>query len=76
LKVFDENIKKFEAMTSLAQFLVLVITLICQWNFCDKLPFDLNGLFVSVQWGAFYLFIANFFATQIIGGAKELVVLL
>jgi len=28
------------------------------------------------QWGAFYLFIANFFATQIIGGAKELVVLL
>jgi len=25
---------------------------------------------------AFYLFIANFFATQIIGGAKELVVLL
>jgi hypothetical protein len=28
------------------------------------------------QWGAFYLFIADFFATQIIGGAKELVVLL
>jgi len=28
------------------------------------------------QWGAFYLFIANFFATQIMGGAKELVVLL
>jgi len=27
------------------------------------------------QWGA-YLFIADFFATQIIGGAKELVVLL
>jgi len=26
--------------------------------------------------GAFYLFIADFFATQIIGGAKELVVLL
>ncbi len=26
--------------------------------------------------GAFYLFIANFFVTQIIGGAKELVVLL
>ncbi len=24
----------------------------------------------------FYLFIANFFATQVIGGAKELVVLL
>jgi len=28
------------------------------------------------KWGAFYLFIANCFATQIIGGAKELVVLL
>jgi hypothetical protein len=28
------------------------------------------------QWGAFYLFIANFFASQNIGGAKELVVLL
>jgi len=28
------------------------------------------------QWRAFYLFIADFFATQIIGGAKELVVLL
>jgi len=28
------------------------------------------------QWEAFYLFIAEFFATQIIGGAKELVVLL
>jgi len=28
------------------------------------------------QWGAFYFFIANFFATQIIVGAKELVVLL
>jgi len=31
---------------------------------------------IVVQWGAFYLFIANFFATQIIGDAKELVVLL
>jgi len=29
-----------------------------------------------LQWGAFYLFIANCFATLIIGGAKELVVLL
>jgi hypothetical protein len=29
-----------------------------------------------LQWGAFYLFIANFFATQIIGGAKEFVVFL
>jgi len=29
-----------------------------------------------LQWGAFYLFIADFFAIQIIGGAKELVVLL
>jgi len=28
------------------------------------------------QWGAFYPLIANFFATQNIGGAKELVVLL
>jgi len=28
----------------------------------------------DLQWGAFYLFIANLFATQIIGGAKELVV--
>jgi hypothetical protein len=28
------------------------------------------------EWGAFYLFIANFFATQIIGGTKELEVLL
>jgi len=28
------------------------------------------------EWGAFNLFFANFFATQIIGGAKELVVLL
>jgi len=27
-------------------------------------------------WGTFYLFIANFFATLNIGGAKELVVLL
>jgi len=34
----------------------------------------MNG--VLLQWGAFYLCIANFFATQIIGGAKELVVLL
>jgi len=32
-----------------------------------------NNLF---QWGAFYLFIADFFATQIIGGVNELVVLL
>jgi hypothetical protein len=29
-----------------------------------------------MKWGAFYLFNADFFATQIIGGAKELVVLL
>jgi hypothetical protein len=28
------------------------------------------------QWGAFYLFIADFFATQIIGGTNEIVVLL
>jgi len=31
---------------------------------------------INPQWGAFYLFIAEFFAAQIIGGAKELVVLL
>jgi len=30
----------------------------------------------SGKWGIFYLLIANFFATQIIGGTKELVVLL
>ncbi len=29
-----------------------------------------------IQWGTLYLFIANFFATQIRGGAKEHVVLL
>jgi hypothetical protein len=28
------------------------------------------------EWGAFLIFIADFFGTQIIGGAKELVVLL
>jgi hypothetical protein len=33
-------------------------------------------VFTTFKWGAFYLFIADFFATQIIGGAKELVVLL
>jgi len=31
---------------------------------------------VHNKWGAFYLFIANFLATQNIGGTKELVVLL
>jgi len=30
----------------------------------------------SFQWGAYYLFTADIFAIQIIGGAKELVVLL
>jgi len=30
----------------------------------------------KLEWGTFYLLIANFFATQIIGCAKELVVLL
>jgi len=30
---------------------------------------------VALEWGAFFLFIANFFATQNIGGAKELIVL-
>jgi hypothetical protein len=28
------------------------------------------------EWGAFYIFIADFFAKQIIGGTKELVTLL
>jgi len=32
--------------------------------------------FQIAQWGAFYLFIVDFFATQIIGGTEELVVLL
>jgi len=31
---------------------------------------------VTLKWGTFYLLIANFFATQNMGGAKELVVLL
>jgi len=30
----------------------------------------------NTKWGAYYLFIAEFFARQIIGGAKERVVLL
>jgi len=29
-----------------------------------------------IQWGTFYTFIADYFASQIIGGAKELEVLL
>jgi len=29
---------------------------------------------MTSQWGTFYLLIANFFATQNIGGAKELVI--
>jgi len=45
-----------------------------------KLTAVLHNFFYKLakqqQWGAFYLFIANFFATHIIGGAKELVVLL
>ncbi len=31
---------------------------------------------MQFQWETFYLFIADFFVTQIMGGAKELVVLL
>ncbi len=31
---------------------------------------------ICVQWGAFYLLIAHLFATQIVRGTKELVVLL
>jgi hypothetical protein len=38
-------------------------------QYCTPVPF-------LRQLGAFYLFIADFFAIQIIGGAKELVVLL
>ncbi len=34
----------------------------------------LPSLDIVRQWGAFYLFIAEFFATYNIGGAKELVV--
>jgi len=30
----------------------------------------------NIKWGTFYIFIADFFATQNKGGAKELVVLL
>jgi len=47
-----------------------------------KLGFGLGHIQVSIslifryQWGTFYLFIANFFATLNIGGAIELVVLL
>jgi hypothetical protein len=38
--------------------------------------FDINGLFKTVlQWGTFYLFIADFITTEIKGGAKELVVM-
>jgi hypothetical protein len=35
-----------------------------------------NRRFVDQKWGDFYLLIANFFATQNIGGTKELVILL
>jgi len=38
--------------------------------------FCFTNIALAPQWGAFYLFISDFFATQIIGGAKELVVLL
>jgi len=31
---------------------------------------------VKIQWGTFFLFIAEFFASKNIGGAKELVVFL
>ncbi len=37
---------------------------------------ELNPRLKRKKWGAFHLFIADFFATQIIGGVKELVVLL
>jgi len=38
--------------------------------------YNLDIFSIKKQWGALYLFIADFFATQIKGGAKELVVLL
>jgi len=37
---------------------------------------NFKPLFQRKQWGTFYLLIADFSATQNIGGAKELVVLL
>jgi len=47
-------------------------------NFYNGNSFKLTfvSLWNGIKWGAFYLFIAKFFATQIIGGAMELVVLL
>jgi len=39
-----------------------------------KIP-SLKKWGLSRQWGTFYLCISDFFATQIKGGAKELVVL-
>ena len=52
----------------------------CLYSTCCKTVAHLSMLFPEVnfknQWGAFSLFIAVFFATQIIGGAKELVFLL
>ena len=34
-------------MKSMANILILVITMVSQWNFCDKLCVQLNGNFVS-----------------------------
>jgi len=42
-------------------------------NYSVKAPLSYKK---SYKWGAFYLLIANFFAIQIIGGDKDLVVLL
>jgi len=47
----------------------------CLSVFAQLLPFSLD-LGYHLKWGAFYLYIADIFATQIMGGAKELVVLL
>ncbi len=48
------------------------------WNIKYSLPLDKEVEFEKLvfQWGAFYLFIANFLATWNIGGTIELVVLL
>jgi len=46
------------------------------WYFSTSIVFLVMDFFDCLSNGTFYFFIANFFATQNIGGAKELVVLL
>ncbi len=63
------------------QICLTVLFLFFQVSSLDQMKKEAKMLLLSFlsfyrQWGAFYLFIADFFATQIIGGAKELVVLL